>query len=101
MPGSAFKPDPYVVARFFDRLQRSKTGSLKRTRLQVATGLNWSLFTRYLDRLLELGLLELEEEGNEILIRPTPKGRELYRQLLNSLEQLLGADGTFPPARPR
>jgi len=92
MSGSTFKPDPYIVARFYDRLQRSKEGRLKRTRLQVSTGLNWSIFTRYLDRLIELGLLEVEEEGKEIFIRSTPKGREFYRSLLIRLEQLLGTD---------
>jgi predicted transcriptional regulator len=90
MRRSTFKPDPYVVARFYDRLRRSKEGRLKRTRLQTATGLNWSVFTRYLDRLLELGLLEVEQEGKETFIRPTPKGREFYQSLLTRLEQLLG-----------
>ena len=89
MSGAQFRPDPYVVTRLFDRLQRSRTGRLKRTRLQTATGLNWAVFTRYLEKLLELGLLELEEEGKDVYIRATPKGRELYLSLASGLRELI------------
>ncbi len=83
-----FRPNPYIVARFFERLQRSKTNRLNRTRLQVATGLKWPDYTRYLERLVELKLLELEEEGSETLVRPTAKGWELYYSLLQILREL-------------
>ena len=45
--GEEFQPNPYIVARLFERLQR---GRLKRTELQMATGLKWSDFSRYLTR---------------------------------------------------
>jgi predicted transcriptional regulator len=86
------KLDPYVVARFFDRLQRSEMGRLKPTRLQVATGLNWSVFTKYLEALLELELLEADNEGKETFIRTTEKGRTFYHTLLEALDQLLGTE---------
>jgi len=88
--GFKFKPNPYVVARFFERLQRTKTGRLKRTQLQVATGLKSSDFARYLERLLDLGLLELEEEDGKTFIRPTAKGWDLYYSLLQILRELAG-----------
>jgi len=86
------KLDPYVVARFFDRLQRSETGMLKPTRLQVAVGLNWSIFTKYLEMLLELELLETQNEGKETFIQMTQKGRSFYTTLLKALNQLLGSE---------
>lgn len=95
MSGRKSKPDPYVIARFFDRLQRSNTGRLKPTRLQVATGLNWSVFTRYLDGLLELDFLEVENEGKETFIRTTQKGRKFYHTLLEAIDQLLGSNDTL------
>ena len=88
MGNQGFKPNPYIVARFFERLRKSKTGRLHKTRLQVATRLKWPDFTRYLDRLVALGVLELVEEDGETLVKPTKKGWELYYSLLGILTEL-------------
>jgi len=56
--------------------------SLKRTRLQVTTELNWEVLTRYLTRLVAIGLLEIVQEEGELLVRATPKGREYYYSVL-------------------
>ena len=87
MGSQGFKPNPYIVARFFERLRR---GKLKRTQLQMATGMKWADFTRYLARLVDLDLLGLEEEGGEQFIVPTAKGMELYHSLLKVLGELNG-----------
>ena len=87
MGNQGFQPNPFIVTRFFERLQR---GRLKRTRLQVATGLKWSDFSRYLNRLVELGLLALDEEDDEVYVMLTPKGFELYHSLVQVLSELKG-----------
>ena len=87
MGDQGFTPSPHVVARFLERLH---AGRLKRTRLQMATGLKWSDFSRYLNRLVELGLLQLDEENGETYVRITPRGRELYCSLVKVLSELRG-----------
>jgi len=87
MEDQGFRPNPYIVARFLERLQR---GRLKRTQLQMATGLKWAGFSRYLTRLVELGLVELKEENGEVYITITGKGLELYHSLIGVLSELRG-----------
>jgi len=77
------------VYRFFDSLRRSRTGRLKRTRLQIATGLNWEVFTKYLTRLVAIGLLEIVQQEGEILVKATPKGKKYYYSVLKGLQELL------------
>ena len=85
-----FKPDLYIVARIIERILQSKETRLKRTQLQMKTGLNWNVFSRYLDLLLANGLLAMEyEPGGEYVI-VTEKGRRAYRALLDSIAQILG-----------
>jgi len=88
MADRGFRPNPYIVARFFERLRRAKGGRLQKTRLQVATGLKWPDFSKYLERLVELGLLGLEQESGETFVKPTAKGREVYDSLLQLLGEL-------------
>ena len=88
--GEEFQPNPYIVARLFERLQR---GRLKRTQLQMATGLKWFDFSRYLTRLIDLGLLDLEEEGDEVYVIISAKGLDLYHSLIQVLGDLRGLDG--------
>jgi len=89
MADRRFKPNPFIVARFFERLRGARAGRLGKTRLQVATGLKWSLFARYLDRLLDLGLLTVEEDSGDIYIKGTDRGWELYHSLLRVLDELI------------
>jgi len=85
-----FRPNPYIVSRFFERLQRARArgGQVNKTRLQMATSLKWPDFARYVERLTELGLLSLEEESGETLVRATEKGWEVYYSLLRVLAEL-------------
>ena len=87
MGDRGFKLNPHIVARFLERLHK---GKLRKTRLQMATGLKWSDFSRYLGRLVELGLLELGEENGETYVTITPKGRDLYYSLFKVLRELRG-----------
>ena len=61
MSSNGFQPNPYIVARFFDHLRKARGNRLNKTRLQIATGLKWPDFTRYFDRLVDLGLLEIDD----------------------------------------
>ena len=88
MVDQGFRMNPYIVARFFERLRKAKTGRLQKTRLQVATGLKWPIFARYLDRLLQIGMLGTEEESGESYIRITKKGQKFYCTMLKVLDEL-------------
>jgi predicted transcriptional regulator len=56
----------------------------------MATGLKWSDFSRYLARLVGLGLLELDEEDGEVYVKITARGAELYFSLVQVLSELKG-----------
>lgn len=88
MGNQGFRPNPYIVARFFARLRTARGGRLKKTQLQMATGLKWPDFAKYLDRLVERGLLTMEEESEETFVRATEKGWGIYYSLLQILAEL-------------
>jgi predicted transcriptional regulator len=81
-PSPLDRPDLYVVARLLERLWREESAILK-TRLQVATNLNYDVFRKYLAWLVEHGLATLENsaDGHE-KVKLTPKGEEAYRKLV-------------------
>ncbi|HOO03999.1 MAG TPA: winged helix-turn-helix domain-containing protein [Methanomassiliicoccales archaeon] len=75
------RPDLYVVARVLERLWREPSPIL-RTRLQVAVGTNYDVFSRYLDWMTERGLTALIEEDGHQKVVLTDGGREAYRRLV-------------------
>lgn len=84
------KPDLYVVARFLEKLMVKK-GGWKKTQLQMAVGLNYNVYSKYLDWLEDKKLilmLHASDEGQ--LVTLTPKGHELYIILLKLLEEVMG-----------
>ena len=80
------RPDLYVVARFLDRLSRSQR-ALRRTDLQLAVRLNYTVYKRYLEWMERKGLIRVGEA-----IEITPKGADTYRTLVTWIKDAVGED---------
>jgi len=86
------RPDLYVVARFLERLWRDERPHRK-TDLQMAVRLNYNVYKKYLDWMLEKGLIQLhaEKDGGE-RIAITPKGLATYRTLVEWIKETVGEE---------
>ncbi|HEV2429697.1 MAG TPA: winged helix-turn-helix domain-containing protein [Thermoplasmata archaeon] len=88
MPDPIQRPDFRVVLRILEVLWRNAT-PMRRTRLQQASGTNYTQFERYLDLLVARGLVELRagDEGG-VSVALTPKGFEAHQFLVKGLRDL-------------
>jgi predicted transcriptional regulator len=87
------KPDLYVVARILERLWKENQPMVK-TRLQVAANLNYDVFTKYLNWMLEKGLVTKTNSPDEHeRIGLTPKGVEAYAKLIQWINEFMRARG--------
>ena len=90
-PQKEAKPDLYVVARFLEKLV-STGGKRRKTELQMAVGLNFNVYTKYLEWLEKKGLIHaLEEDERQKYIALTPKGMETYKTLVKWIKDIIGA----------
>lgn len=85
------RPDLYVVARLLERLWRAQEPMLK-TRLQVASRVNYDVFRRYLAWMTSKGLVEVRncEDGHE-RVSLTHEGDEAYRRLVQWVRDFITA----------
>lgn len=96
MAPSSPRPDLYVVGRILEALLREQ-GPMRKTRLQMAAGVNYSVFQRYCEILEKRGLLRLvpDPEGGE-LVELTVRGQEALHFLIEGMARVLegfhGAD---------
>jgi len=83
------RPDLYVVARLLEKLWREDKPMMK-TRLQVATGVNYDIFRKYISWMDGRGLITVEDssDGHERLSL-TPKGEEAYRKLVQWINEVI------------
>ena len=83
------RPDLYVVARILEKLWRTN-GPILRTRLQVASKVNYDVFIRYLDWLQEKGLatVKVMPDGHEG-VELTEKGKESYKRLVRWINEVV------------
>jgi predicted transcriptional regulator len=88
-PSSLDRPDLYVLARILERLWREEKPMLK-TRLQLASRVNYDVFRRYLFWMSERGLVALENsvDGHERVLL-TEKGGEAYRKLVQWINEVI------------
>lgn len=84
-PPRAWRPDLYVVARFFEKLGEPEA-DYSRNQLQLAVRLNYDLYRRYLSFLEGKGLIVVEERG----VRLTTAGREAHKELIRWLDGVFG-----------
>jgi predicted transcriptional regulator len=79
------KPDLYVVARIISVLKEEI--GVKRTELSTKTGVAYDRLSKYVDWMLQEGLLRIDEEGNIFL---TKRGIETYDNLVKWILQYVG-----------
>jgi predicted transcriptional regulator len=84
------KPDLYVVARFLEKLI-STGGRRRKTELQMAVGLNFNVYTKYLDWLENKELIHvIEEDERSKYIALTAKGIDTYKTLVQWIKDVVG-----------
>jgi len=88
MAATMERPDLYVVARVLERLWNEEEAML-RTRLQLASRVNYDVFTRYLEWMLAKGLVELRPLGDREGVALTPKGEDAYRKLVQWINDII------------
>ena len=83
------RPDLYVVARILEKLWREEQPMVK-TRLQVASRVNYDVFRKYVSWMdgKDLILIENSTDGHE-RISLTPKGEEAYRKLVQWINEII------------
>ena len=83
------RPDLYVVARILERLWREEEPLLK-TRLQVASNVNYDIFRRYISWMSDRGLVAVEDssDGHERIVLTT-KGEEAYKRLVQWINEVI------------
>jgi len=86
------RPDLFVIGRLLEGLV---PGPLLRTQLQQRAGVNYTVFQRYLDFLLRLGIVAVRP-NDDGRIELTAKGVEAYRFLSEGFGRIFGI---APPAR--
>jgi predicted transcriptional regulator len=75
------RPDLYVLARFLDILYENGQ-PMKKTNLQMRTGLNYARFTEYFDWLISHGFLQKQEEDGTEVYSLSPQGLDAYHRLV-------------------
>ena len=89
MTQSGWKPDLYVISRFLEILWERKK-SYKKTQLQMAVKLNYNVYMKYFDWLLEKELIIISDEGGNQFIRITSKGVEVYDTIVLWIKETIG-----------
>ena len=82
------RPDLYVLARFLDILYENGR-PMKKTNLQMRTGLNYARFSDYFEWLISHGFLQRkeEEEGEEYSL--SPQGLDAYHRLVSWIRETM------------
>jgi predicted transcriptional regulator len=75
------RPDLYVLARFLDILYESGQ-PMKKTNLQMRTGLNYSRFSEYFEWMTSHGFVQKKEEDGTELYSLSPQGLDAYHRLV-------------------
>jgi predicted transcriptional regulator len=85
------KPDLYVVARFLEKLIAGG-GQRRKTELQMAVGLNFNVYMKYLEWLENKNLINVvEEDERSKFVSLTPKGMETYKTLVKWIKDVVGS----------
>jgi predicted transcriptional regulator len=88
------RPDLYVIVRVLEAVRASER-RLNRTQLQIACGLNYTQFQRYLELAVGRGLLALVNptEGAP-WVELTPKGYDALMFLVQGMREVGGSHAT-------
>jgi predicted transcriptional regulator len=89
MPEFLPRPDLYVVARVLEVLSR-QPGRMRKTPLQMASAVNYTIFSRYLALLQQRGLVRVSTDADGTdWVELTPKGSEALRYLTEGMQRVL------------
>ncbi len=77
-----------MVARILDALHEE--GRMKKTRLQLYSRLNYPAFKRYLEWLVERGLVRVAREKDGEYVELTERGRSSYETLVVWVKRYVG-----------
>jgi predicted transcriptional regulator len=90
LPDPLERPDLWVVARLLEALIDGGH-RMKRTPLQMATGVNYTVFSRYLSWMTARGLVAItQEDDGTAWVTLTAHGAAAYRYLHEGIERLVG-----------
>jgi len=92
------RPDLFVIERLLEAMA-SADGPVRRTPLQQRAGLNYTVFQRYLDYLVRLGMVAVPP-GSDDLLALTPKGVAAHRFLADGIARIFGPANGGPAPRP-
>jgi len=77
------RPDLFIVVRIFEAL-RANSNRLRKTQLQMRSGINYTIFLRYLQYLLDRQLVcVVSDSPSGEWVELTSQGNEAYRFLLD------------------
>lgn len=82
------RPDIFVIARILEQLWKGGDPILK-TRLQLASNLNYDILIKYLEWMRERGLISMVSNDGHEVVQLTPKGHRAYQELVYLLSDLL------------
>jgi hypothetical protein len=86
MSTESFKPNLYVLARIIKAL--IDNGAMKRTNLAQASGLSYDKLQRYLNWMIEKGLIAVDGDGYVSLTR---EGAKTYDELVQWIIKYVGS----------
>ncbi len=83
------RPDIFVIARILEILW-SRESEVKKTELQMASRLNYDIFTKYISWLETRGLIVTvnKDEWHKI-IKLTSKGEDAYKGIINWIREFV------------
>ena len=79
---------------FVDILRAIEKGECKPTRIMYKSNLSWLPFRQMLNRMVELELVEMREEGTRQLYFIAERGKDFLR-ILNDLKRVLTSSSEF------
>ena len=86
------RPDLYIVARFLERLWLDEK-EYRSSTLQAAVGLNYNLFTWYLEWLQNKKLIIIKSNGGNESVVITQKGLDAYHRFVVWVRETVGDIG--------
>ena len=82
------RPDLYVLARFLDILYENGQ-PMKKTNLQMRTGLNYARFTEYFEWMISNGFVQRKDEDGVELYSLSPRGLDAYHRLVAWIKETM------------
>ena len=72
----------FIIIRILEILW-SRGGTIKKTNLQMASNLNFDIFSKYINWLEKWSLIEISNQQKRLkVIRITPKGIKAYKRII-------------------